>query len=205
MIRTKWAHRLFVALSLACLPASAHAAGLQRADILYADWSNAQILAVDPATGDRSVLSSAGVGSGPDFTAPSGVTVDPAESILYVTDGTVDAVFAVDPASGNRSIVSSNGVGAGPELGNPGEIVFDAADGSLIVADGGSSAGGGATNPPYLLRIDPVSGTREVLTSNTVGSGPGLSFFNGLALEQGGTVLLGQGNIEAVLRVDPLT
>jgi DNA-binding beta-propeller fold protein YncE len=204
MTRTKWAHRLFVALSLACLPASAHAAGLQRTDILYADWSNAQILAVDPATGDRSVLSSASVGSGPDFTAPSGVTIDPAESILYVTDATADAVFAVDPASGNRSIVSSNGVGAGPELGNPGNIVFDAEDGSLIVADGGVFAGG-ATNPPYLLRIDPVSGAREILTSNTVGSGPALSFFDGLALEQGGTVLLGQGNTEAVLRVDPLT
>ncbi len=204
MIRAKWAHRLFVALSLACLPGSADAAGLQRTDILYADWSNAQILAVDPSTGDRSALSSASVGSGPDFTAPHGVTVDLAASILYVTDATADAVFAVDPASGNRSIVSSNSVGAGPELGNPGDIVFDAEDGSLIVADGGSFSGG-ATNPPYLLRIDPVSGAREILSSNTVGSGPALANFGGLALEKGGTLLLGQGTTEAVLRVDPLT
>ena len=203
MIRTKWADRLLVALCLSPLPVPGHAAGWMPGDILYADSTNQRILAVDPVTGDRDVLRDSSVGSGPDFAQPSGVAFDPVAFEIYVTDTSLDAVFAVEPATGNRRIVSSNFVCIGPDLGYPTDILVDASDGTLIVADWGVYAASGATNPPYLLRVDPVTGDRKILSSGSVGSGPALAWFGGLAFEPGGALLMGQAQTEAVLRVDP--
>lgn len=109
MLRSRWASGLFAALGVSLLPGSGPAAELQRADILYVDFSNGRILGVDPATGDRSTISDASTGSGPDLVNPTGVTIDLDSFTIYVTDPTADAVFAVDPPDG----------GAFPSMGSP--------------------------------------------------------------------------------------
>ncbi|MGB0679705.1 MAG: hypothetical protein ACPGUV_08605, partial [Polyangiales bacterium] len=63
------------------------------------------VVALDLAVaGARRVISSASVGDGPNWIAPSDILL--ADGILYVTDTKLRAVLAVDPITGSRVIVS---------------------------------------------------------------------------------------------------
>jgi hypothetical protein len=73
-----------------------------------------QLLAVDVATGNRSVLSGDAVGSGPAFVAPLGVAVDAVNDRVLVLDGGTFSMIAVDPVTGDRSYVTLGG--ADPDL-----------------------------------------------------------------------------------------
>jgi DNA-binding beta-propeller fold protein YncE len=198
-------------LGLAWVATPTLAATLNPGDILYVDWSNDRLLIIDPETGNRRILSGDGVGSGTAFFQPLGATVDPSHQKIYVVVDGRNAVFGVDPSSGDRTIVSSDSVGSGPELGVPNHVLVDS-DGSLIVSDDGFNADPGETNPPYLLRIDPETGDRRILSSETMGSGPPVTLFasgGSMEFEQTGTLLVG-GRIEntndsAVVRIDPTT
>jgi len=81
-------------------------------DILIAD-SNAYggpggIIRVDPATGNRSVVSNNATGTGPIFDHPGDLVVEACTNTLLVTDSGMEAVYRVDPTTGNRTLVSDN-------------------------------------------------------------------------------------------------
>jgi len=140
--------------------------------------SSRGVLRVARDTGDRSVVSSNSVGSGPAFVTPRGIAVGP-EGTIFVADASSDHVLAIDPATGNRSVFSSEAVGTGPALMNPADLSIDAG-GDLLVFDSASAS---------LLRIDRTSGDRTVVASPSVGSGPNL-FAQAMAVEATGSVLL---------------
>jgi sugar lactone lactonase YvrE len=81
---------------------------------------NGGIIRIDPATGNRTTVSSNAVGSGPALNGPASLAVAPDGSIITGTVGadfTADgAVFRVDPVSGNRTLISSNASPPGAPL-----------------------------------------------------------------------------------------
>lgn len=74
--------------------------------LLVADRALAALVAIDRATGDRRILSGAGVGGGPSLDGVSGVALDGARAIAAVGSG---ALIAVDLSSGERELVASVG------------------------------------------------------------------------------------------------
>lgn len=68
---------------------------------------------VDPATGDRTILSSATVGMGPAIMNGRDIALDPAGNRLIATSD-VGAVYAIDLATGDRTEISSITKGSGP-------------------------------------------------------------------------------------------
>ena len=123
---------------------------------LVVDNSLDAVVRVDPATGDRTVVSGCIiipdgpcvdspppspanlVGSGPEFVNPQAIAIE-ASGQWLVVDNSLDVVVRVDPATGDRTVVSGciiipeegpcqppNLVGSGPELVNPQAIAIEA-------------------------------------------------------------------------------
>lgn len=64
------------------------------------------LLAVDLASGDRTILSDSSTGTGTDFLVPFSVAVDAANNRALVIDRGFDALFVVELGSGERAIAS---------------------------------------------------------------------------------------------------
>lgn len=189
----------------ACNPDCTCFSGLTPGDLVMTDRAHKAVVHVDPTTGDRIILSSADVGSGPEFETPRGIAIENDGNIL-VTDLSnrlilphklvdLNRILRIDPVTGNRSIVSSNNVGAGPFLGHPWAIGIEA-DGHILV---------GTFSPTALLRIDPTTGDRAVLSSQSAGTGPDFTTPQSIAVEADGNILFVSGWPGLVYRVDPLT
>ncbi|MBX7184274.1 MAG: hypothetical protein K1Y01_03925, partial [Vicinamibacteria bacterium] len=135
------------------------------------------VLAVDPANGNRTLVSKFGVvGSGPAITNPLGIAVNAAQDI-YVVDSTLDAVVKISPTNGNRTLISIgaddatanavNGnaaVGSGPSFQSPTGIAIRG-DGKLVVTDGGATTG---VFSDAVFLVDPATGNRSILSDDTV-------------------------------------
>jgi sugar lactone lactonase YvrE len=128
------------------------------------------LVVVDPVTGNRTILSDNSVGTGPEFSMPVGVAIEPDGSLL-VADYSLGAVFRVDPATGDRTIISGGGIGTGPSISFPNGIA-DAA-GTIYVANGFTG--------DAVLAVDPLTGNRTTFVPQ-----PGdhhLYFATGLAVQ----------------------
>ena len=178
------------------------------------------LLRVDPATGNRSVISGCAnedctsqIGTGPDFFGPRLIAREN-DGQLVLSDRfgvTVSAVVRVDPQTGDRTLISgctdtgcSSQLGTGPVMDRVFGIAVESSD-TILVAD-----------TLALLRINPVSGDRTVLSGCadplcTVEVGSGLSFGEpiGVALDGNGDILVTDStegsSFRAVFRVDPST
>ena len=128
------------------------------------------VLAIDPGTGDRTIVSSQNVGSGP-IAAPGGIEVE-SDGSLLVMDALLPGLLRVDPANGDRTLLSGSGAGTGPAFISPGGIVLEG-NGAVLVVDSGLRA---------VLRIDLTTGDREIVSGAGAGSGPafGAAFDIGL-------------------------
>lgn len=101
----------------------------------------------------------------------------PAAGLAYVSDGT--NILKVDLATGDRAILSGNGVGTGPALVGPAGIIVEDLDSLLVLNDVRDI---GAT--PEILRIDRVSGNREML-SDSENAGQGVAWYAATHIAQG--------------------
>ena len=131
------------------------------------------IARVDPVTGDRTPVvcdRCPDGGSGP-YGAPQGIAVETDGNILGVSQSlsAIIGVFRVDPITLVRTIVSNADEGTGVPFIYPREITIEET-GAILVPDSGR-----------LIRVDPVTGNRELVTGDGVGSGPDFSSF-GLAV-----------------------
>jgi len=100
------------------------------------------------------------------------------------------------------AIVACNGnggdqesIGSGPDFESPFSIAVEA-DGSLVVVDFDLEA---------VLRVDPVSGDRTIISDASTGSGPGFESPLGIAVEADGSLVVVDSDLEAVVRVDPVS
>lgn len=125
------------------------------------------ILAVDPETGDRKIISgrvilddddAIEVGTGPLFGQPFGLALMEDEKSILIADAALHAVIRVDLKNGNRAVVSGPDRGSGPHFVNPFAVrLFESA---AIVSDYGLNA---------VLKVDLTSGDRTVLSGADVG------------------------------------
>src|SRR5262249_56442874 len=116
-----------------------------------------QVVEVDPATGVRTLISSAGRGTGPALVMPNSVAIGPGGDILVTDIAPVTGnprLLRINPATGNRSVLTGVGVGAGPAV-NVAAVGGQA--GAVYVTDGGGN---------QIMRGRPATGNR------TLDSGP---------------------------------
>lgn len=135
------------------------------------------LVRVDPATGDRTILSAGSnsgfpVGSGRPFLSPFEVVVESSGQIL-VTDYLVDALIRVDPLSGNRSVISGDpfgdNVGSGPDMNGPAGLTLENSL-SVIIAESPQASFG--SYDVRFVRVNLTNGSRTVLSSPHLGGSP---------------------------------
>ncbi len=116
------------------------------------------IIAIDPASGDRVVLSGGPNGAGTALTGPRACALDASGNRLVTVDGT--ELIAIDLESGDRSPLSGASAGSGPALIAPQRVVLDQAGSRAIVLDIGDS-----NTDATLVAVDLSDGTRSTLAT----------------------------------------
>src|SRR4051812_99059 len=135
---------------------------------------------------------------------------------LYVSDQTAfpngGGVIRVDVASGVRARVSENRAPAqqfGPDFVVPERLAVEA-DGNILVVGTWSYAGGPPL--PGVVRIDPGTGARSVVSLNGLQVGPSFGSPNGIAVEATGNIVVNDcsgppngpnGDRDTIFRVNP--
>jgi hypothetical protein len=139
-------------------------------DYPYGGWAS-RILRIDPATGNRTLLSGASRGSGPAF-APDGVYLTIAGGVIYAVDRAGE-IMSVDPVTGDRTEVSGASRGVGPMVDGPMSITAGPT-GELAVLELSWASGTGVAS---LIQVTLATGDRTVLSSNAQNpSGPDAEF-----------------------------
>ena len=118
-----------------------------------------QLLRIDPATGDRVVLSANGTGTGPALT---GSSVGLENGVIYLMDQN-GTIMSVNPVSGDRTLVSGPTRGGGPAFAFPVSMASDSPD-SVVVLDMSQRQAGTGYSVGALIRVDLTSGDRTVLS-----------------------------------------
>ena len=176
-------------------------------DIHAGTGGNGALFTVDPATGNRTILSDFGdITQGPIGVDTQGIAQDASGTIL-VTDHIGLLLFTVDPATGNRTVLSDFGdVTQGPTAVAPVGIAVGPS-GTILVTDiSGGTGGHGA-----LFTVDPVTGAREILSDfGDFTQGPLGGHPLGIAVNASGTILVidfaaGTGGRGALFTVDAAT
>lgn len=173
---------------------------LRDGNIVVADFAGERVMLVDPASGERKLISGDKRGQGPAFNGP--VSVDElGTGSLVVADFSYQAIFIVDPVSGDRTFLSGPGVdgrGTGPAVGSRG-IALDPSDpGRLLATDFALDA---------IISVDIETGDRVIFsaagTGTPRGAGPGFNNPFGIDVGPDGTVYASDMGLQAVFRVDP--
>ncbi len=86
-------------------------------------------------------------------------------------------------------------VGSGPGFQAPTGIAVEAS-GDLVVTDNALDA---------VLRVDPVTGDRTIVSDAGTGAGPAFGFPRAIAVEASGDLVVTDPALDAVVRVDPVT
>ncbi len=123
--------------------------------VVDAGFRTTGIIAVDLATGNRTVISDSNTGGGVNFLTPSGIVLDATNDRLLVTNSDDDSIIAVNLTTGNRTIISDNNIGIGATLDNPQGIELDFGSNRLLVSErfGGEITG-----------IDLTTGNRTIIS-----------------------------------------
>ena len=121
-----------------------------------------QVLEVDPGTGVRTLVSSAGRGTGPALVMPNSVAVGPGGDILVTDIAPVTGnprLLRIDPATGNRSVLTGVGAGTGPAV----NVAAVGVEGGVIyVTDVVGN---------QIMRVDPATGNRTLVSGPGLGAG----------------------------------
>jgi hypothetical protein len=188
--------------------------------IVVANAFGANLLRVEPESGERSVLSGCTdpecidpIGSGPDFLAPRFVALA-RNGDIWVADRAAPGVYAVlrvDRLSGDREVISgcthancNELIGEGPAVDRLFGIAIERG-GDILIAD--SQA---------VLRIDPATGDRDIVSgctdavcSGVVGQGPDFGEPGDLVIDAEGVIYVSYQldgfSFGAIRRVDPVS
>jgi len=159
------------------------------------DMVQHRIVAVDLATGFRSILSSDLVGNGPSIARGIALELDgPRSRLVVAQDATPSGssapfppLLTVDLATGDRAELADPTPLDGIELEQPQDLAFDAAQDRLLALDRGS-----------VYAIDPASGERTLVADGgRTDQGPSLFHGEALALDAARHVALVAGGTAA--------
>jgi hypothetical protein len=161
---------------------------------------DAALLAVDLATGARSLISGQDKGNGPALRDPRDVALDAARNRALITDPIHGGLLAVDLDTGDRTILSSAATAGGPGLELPAGVALDAQQGRALLVDQARDV---------LVAVDLETGARTLLSGDTMGSGHELHTPYAMALdlpapgdEERRRVLIGDLAEAAIVAVD---
>jgi hypothetical protein len=130
------------------------------------------VFTINPVTGERALLSDFGnAAQGPAGFDSFGLAVGASSILVVDADFGQDdrgALFTVNPATGERTILSEFGNATqGPIGDNPYRLAVDASDSILVIdVDAGTNLQGA------LFRVDPLTGTRTLVSDFGVGDNP---------------------------------
>lgn len=161
--------------------------------------SQTQILSsCNLATGALTTISTNGLGSGPNYSFHSPVTLYNNNSHALYTAGY--SLNSVDLSNGNRTVVSGLGdlypVGDGPGLSNPVAVGLDANGMTAYVADTAYRA---------IIAVNIFSGHRSYFSSNGVNSGPEFILPNAMIMDyENNRILVGDSGRKSVIAVNTL-
>jgi hypothetical protein len=141
-----------------------------------------RLLSVRLHPGDREYFSTLLYANGPAFADPAALADDATRSRWLVADWALGAIGVVDKKTGDRRVLSDAATGTGPAFGSLtlASVAVDTVHDSVIALDSHT-----------LYAIDPVSGNRTVVssdsTTNPAGTGAGFSNSTGVAVSPDGT------------------
>ena len=150
------------------------------------------VFRIDAATGNRHVLSSDSVGTGPPFRSAEALAVEPEGSVV-VTDAASGALIRVNSITGDRTFLSGGPIGTGPPLACPVGLAIEPT-GTLVLP---------AACPAGIIRVDTNTGDRAIVSDASTGSGPPFDSPTDIAVEASGALLV--TDYMTVKRVDPST
>ncbi|MBB3061808.1 YncE family protein [Microbulbifer rhizosphaerae] len=137
--------------------------------LLVADSSAQVVVAVDPESGDRSILSGDAVGGGPAFGSIRAVAVDAANNRVLVAQR--GGLVAVDLDSGDRALISrgdgtdETDIGTGQAILDPISATLDTQNNRLLLVQLINEDIG------HLMSVDLATGDRAVISDQATGSG----------------------------------
>ncbi len=170
---------------------------------LIVDPMSKRLLAVDLATGVRSIVSDNSTPDGAEpFSSPYDVAVDRAGKRALVLDTGRSAVIAVDLATGRRSVLSdATTPDATNPLYSPFQFTLDRVRNRLLVVDLLPPDSSGVARPA-IVGVNISTGRRQILTTFDDVSAQ----LQGIAVDEfGDRVLVSDLGESAVVVVDPIT
>tara|TARA_R110002096_G_scaffold161007_2_gene327344 strand:- start:9277 stop:14652 length:5376 start_codon:yes stop_codon:yes gene_type:complete len=121
------------------------------------------VITVDMADAGRQTFSDDFNGAGPTFNFPQRPDIDTSNNRALFAANSDDAIYSVDLTTGDRARLSDNqGIGSGTLFGDPWDVSVVAGGDEALVLD----------NTAGVMRVDLVSGDRQVESGPAQGNGP---------------------------------
>lgn len=152
-------------------------------DVAYVEEAPDDYLAVNLATGDRSLLPE----SGETIGSSTYIDYDPARGRLAAVDSFNGNVYTIDTTTGVRLLLSNNAADPPWSMGRPRQLVVDTELDRYVINDFGAAITG--EDSDRLVAIDPDSGDRSLAYADSRGSGPTPEGGATLALDAGAGLL----------------
>ena len=160
--------------------------------------SPTQVLKIDMVSGDRAIIASESVGSGPAITASRGVALNPESGQLYFADADVGAVISLNISDMSREILSSADVGTGEGFIEPSGIAFDPVGKRIVVSDRGL----GGTDSTRVFAIDSETGNRTTIYEPYSDPLPNLGDIGDIDVMPDGSRILIRSNYDQIALLD---
>ena len=164
-----------------------------------ADFGGEGLYIIDGQTGERTLLSGRGKGTGPNLNGPVSV-IELDEATLALSEFSSQSVLYVDRKTGNRKFLTTStqeGHGDGPPLGTR-SLEKDPLDPSRLFA--------GDFNLDAIFSVDLKTGNRTIhssaITDTPRGEGPPLNNPFGIDISPEGFVYVADIGLQAVVEID---
>ena len=172
---------------------------LSNGNYAAADFGGEGLYIIDGQTGERTLLSGRGKGTGPNLNGPVSV-IELDEATLALSEFSSQSVLYVDRKTGNRKFLTTStqeGHGDGPPLGTR-SLEKDPLDPSRLFA--------GDFNLDAIFTVDLKTGNRKIhssaITDTPRGEGPPLNNPFGIDVSPEGLVYVADIGLQAVVEVD---
>ena len=172
---------------------------LSNGNYAAADFGGEGLYIIEGQTGERTLLSGRGKGTGPNLNGPVSV-IELDEATLALSEFSSQSVLYVDRKTGNRKFLTTStqeGHGDGPPLGTR-SLEKDPLDPSRLFA--------GDFNLDAIFTVDLKTGNRKIhssaITDTPRGEGPPLNNPFGIDVSPEGLVYVADIGLQAVVEVD---
>ena len=189
---------LWAALAISAHLGTANAATISPGDILATlDSALGSVVAINPVTGNRTVVSDSVHGAGPQLPIQQ-ITVD-SHGVIYAATGVLvpsspGAILRIDPITGDRTIISDVNHGTGPLLMSG---VTDASSGIAVGSDGSIYTADRQNG--NLFRIDPLTGNRTPISAGVQSIQYPINNSSGLRLGTHNDLLVATSNAQSLV------